>query len=202
MITTCRKNRKSRRLHYLSNLLLTSILPQVPEIGLSVFPFPVQSRGKVPFSTNPYVVHKVSRKILKYPSNSHYKTPVSTSTSPSKPTTTKSYPPNKKSQSKSPRHQMSFGHLRHKPIIFREEKKKKRISRLYKKKRRYRRKVKKKKNLQDKSQKPDDTTSKSPTTHTFFHLLHLHLLHNPHSASKSSRTLSSYILRNRVDFPL
>lgn len=145
---------------------------------------------------------RVSRKILKYPSNSHYKTPVLTTTTTSKPTTTKSYPPNKKSQSKSPRHQISFGHLRHKPIIFREEKKRKKLAAYTKKKKKKDTDEKrKKKNLQDKSQNPDDTTSKSPTTHTFLHLLHLHF-HNPHSASKSSRTLSSYILHNRVDFPL
>lgn len=60
MITIRGKNRKSRRLHYLSNLLLTSILPQVPETrSLEEFPFLVQSRGKVPFSTNLYVVYKV-----------------------------------------------------------------------------------------------------------------------------------------------
>lgn len=57
MITTRGKNRKSRRLHYLSNLLLTCTLPQVPETrSLEVFPFLVQRRGKVPFSTNLYTV--------------------------------------------------------------------------------------------------------------------------------------------------
>lgn len=59
MITTRSKNRKSHRLHYLSNLLLTSILPQVPEIrSLEVFPFLALGRGKVPFSTNLQTVYK------------------------------------------------------------------------------------------------------------------------------------------------